>query len=106
MVDVRLIDVYREEERAGNAYIGIPYILTCDVLVYGDLNGTLEFIWTGPGELPTPVRTNNTHSELRFQPLRLSQDGEYSCTVKLEGFPYPSTRVRDLYSIFSKCITN
>jgi hypothetical protein len=100
VVDVRLIDVYREE-RAGNAYIGYPYILTCDVLVYGDLNGTLEFVWTGPGELPTPVRTNNTHSELRFQPLRLSQDGEYSCTVKLEGFPYPSTRVRDLYSIFT-----
>ena len=80
-----------------SAIVGRNFTLVCDVEVFGNLSGTPGFTWTGPGgALPVPVRTSNTRSELHFDILRLSQSGEYSCTVELPGFPYTS---RSVYSL-------
>ena len=77
----------------GGPVLGRNFTLACDVTVYGDLSGSPVFTWTGPGgALPQPLRTSDGRSELHFDPLLLSQSGEYSCTVEVEGFPFPSTQ--------------
>ena len=79
--------------------VGLYYSLTCDVRVFG-LSAAPEFTWTGPGDLPAPIRTSNFSSELRFSPLKLSNGGEYSCTVEVPGFPFTSRSVFTLMPNF------
>ena len=87
VLDARILPSFE-----GRPIVGGDFSLVCNVTVYGNLSGTPEFSWTGPGgDLPEPIRTSNTQSTLEFFSLRLSQTGEYSCTVQLEGFPYTAT---------------
>ena len=84
--------------------VGEPYNISCNATVHGNLNGALEFSWTGPGELPDPVRISDIESQLQLNPLRRSQIGLYICTVSVEGFPYQFTEfVRLLADFFSMC---
>ena len=71
--------------------VGGEYKLFCDVDLYGSLNGTPTFEWEGPGEIPTPTTITGarTRSVLTFNPLRLSHGGEYTCSARLENYPYP-----------------
>jgi hypothetical protein len=94
-VDITLgkLDVRLFAPLEGGPVLGRNFTLACDVTVYGDLSGSPVFTWTGPGgALPQPLRTSDGRSELHFDPLLLSQSGEYSCTVEVEGFPFPSTQ--------------
>ena len=71
--------------------VGGEYKLFCDVDLYGSLNGTPIFEWEGPGEIPTPttITENRTRSVLTFNPLRLSHGGVYTCSARVESYPYP-----------------
>ena len=81
----------------GGPVVGRDLTLVCQVTVYGNLSGSPVFSWIGPGgDLPQPLRVSQSRSELHFEPLRLSQSGDYSCTVLLEDFPFPSTQTVNL----------
>lgn len=72
----------------GRLIVGIEYSLQCIAEVYGNLNGNLTFSWNGPGVLPLPVipSSDPRRSVLTFSPLRLSNGGEYNCSVSVEDF--------------------
>ena len=82
--------------------VGRQYSLYCFVTLHGNLTGTPIFSWQGPGVLPTPVTPSwdITTSRLTFHPLRLSDRGEYTCTVRLENFPYSIQQSFDVHPIY------
>ena len=68
--------------------VGREYSLECIAEVYGNLSRDPTITWSGPGVLPTPVNppSDPRRSILTFSPLKLSNGGEYSCSVHLEDF--------------------
>lgn len=70
--------------------VGQRFELVCLVDLHGTLSGNLTFSWEGPGQFPTPETPSydNERSILIFNPLKLSHEGEYTCSVRLENFPY------------------
>lgn len=70
--------------------VGRRFELDCLVDLRGTLSGNLTFSWQGPGQFPTPETPffDNERSILIFSPLRLSHEGEYTCSARLENFPY------------------
>ena len=79
------VDVFNRIQRP---VVGREYSLECIAEVYGNLNGDPTITWSGPGVLPTPVipPSDPRRSILTFSPLKLSNGGEYSCSVRLEDF--------------------
>ena len=76
--------------------IGRQYMVTCVADVnFNVTNNPPAFVWQGPGELPVPVTppSDPTTSVLTFSPLKLSNGGEYSCSVVLDY--YNTTQVEE-----------
>ena len=69
----------------GDTVAGEEYTLTCTVAVPDGLSGTLTVVWTGYERMTgvtegTPDTSGrNTTLTLTFNPLRDSQDGDYTC---------------------------
>ena len=58
--------------------------LTCDVSGADNLNPTITYQWTrNDGSTQTPVGTNS--NTLTLSPLRLSDAGDYNCSVTVSS---------------------
>lgn len=70
--------------------VGRQFELDCLVNLYGMLSGAVNFTWQAPGPFPTPEVSffDSERSILLFKPLKLSHEGEYTCSVRIENFPY------------------
>lgn len=87
--DSLLIRVYRSSFLL---YPGQVVKLTCSITLLGTLTGTPIFSWEGPVLLPTPIVSAPSEqvvtSDLVFNSINSSHVGRYTCTARLDNFPF------------------
>ncbi len=88
-----------EVTSSGSLTAGQNFSLTCSVGVPQSLNATITYIWTRGG---TQV---GAYSVLSFNPLLLSNSGQYVCTVMVTSdlLDSPLTDDSDAFEVTIKC---
>ena len=82
-------------------YSGQVFKLTCSITLLGTLTGTPLISWQGPTTLLVPLLSSSSEqvvtSNLMFNPINSSDEGGYTCTARLENFPFSVQRSLTVY---------
>ena len=72
---------------SGTPLAGMNYTLICDISGAGALNLTelnIKYNWTKNNDSGNQIQIENNSKTLKFSTLKLSDAGQYTCTVTLD----------------------